>query len=389
MATHRRRRPRGPERPGRRRPVRRRAARAVERGASLRQRAGAARRHAALGRPRVSTARCSTVCAAAGARGGPVDSVAVDSWGVDFGLARRGRRAPSEPRALSRRASRRARCERVLDACAGARALRAHRDSAHPDQHDLRARRDGSRGRSRARRSRRRCCSIPDLMHYWLCGSAYVGAHERDDDTVLRPAHAVAGRAICSSGSTSRPASCPRSLRPGRSSARSTTTSPRRRAYGDAAVVAVATHDTGSAVAAVPFRGPSSAFISAGTWSLVGIELRRAAHHRRDVRSEPDQRGRRRGDLPAAAERDGPLARSHECRRSWALEGHEYSFDELVALAQQAPPLRSLHRAERPGIRRARATCRRASRAFCAHTGQPVARATRARSSAASSRASR
>jgi rhamnulokinase len=37
--------------------------------------------------------------------------------------------------------------------------------------------------------------------------------------------------------------------------------------------VAVATHDTGSAVAAVPFRTPGAAYISAGTWSLVGLEL--------------------------------------------------------------------------------------------------------------------
>ena len=47
----------------------------------------------------------------------------------------------------------------------------------------------------------------------------------------------------------------------------------RRPGLGDADVIAGATHDTGAAVAAVPFRGPGSAFLSVGTWSLVGLEV--------------------------------------------------------------------------------------------------------------------
>ena len=38
-------------------------------------------------------------------------------------------------------------------------------------------------------------------------------------------------------------------------------------------MIAPATHDTASAVAAVPFREPGAAYVSAGTWSLVGVEL--------------------------------------------------------------------------------------------------------------------
>src|SRR2546430_13168690 len=43
---------------------------------------------------------------------------------------------------------------------------------------------------------------------------------------------------------------------------------------GAARVIATATHDTASAVAAVPFESDNAAFISSGTWSLVGIEIR-------------------------------------------------------------------------------------------------------------------
>lgn len=41
-----------------------------------------------------------------------------------------------------------------------------------------------------------------------------------------------------------------------------------------ALVIAPASHDTGSAVAAVPFEDPGAAYISSGTWSLVGVEVR-------------------------------------------------------------------------------------------------------------------
>src|SRR3989442_9485393 len=43
---------------------------------------------------------------------------------------------------------------------------------------------------------------------------------------------------------------------------------------GRVKVVAPGTHDTASAVAAIPLHGPDEAFISSGTWSLMGIESR-------------------------------------------------------------------------------------------------------------------
>ncbi|MFC7479011.1 hypothetical protein ACFQX7_01525 [Luedemannella flava] len=53
---------------------------------------------------------------------------------------------------------------------------------------------------------------------------------------------------------------------------------PLRAATGlDGTLVAVGSHDTASAVAAVPATGDRFAYISCGTWSLVGVELRRRA----------------------------------------------------------------------------------------------------------------
>jgi rhamnulokinase len=60
----------------------------------------------------------------------------------------------------------------------------------------------------------------------------------------------------------------------------------------------------------------------------------------------------------------------HDCRRAWALEGQEYSFDELVALAKDAPSLRSLIEPNDPAFSDHGDMPARV-RAFCAHTGQP------------------
>jgi rhamnulokinase len=59
----------------------------------------------------------------------------------------------------------------------------------------------------------------------------------------------------------------------------------------------------------------------------------------------------------------------HECRRAWAREGHEYSFDELIALAKQAPALQSFIEPNDPAFAEPGDMVARV-RAFCAHTGQ-------------------
>ena len=151
----RRRRSRRPERPRRRRAVRRRAARRRPRCTGSRT-CRCARAARSLGRPRASIATCSTVSRAAAREAGQVDSVAVDSWGVDFGADRPRRAARAEPRPLPRRAAR-ARDGRRARARPRARALRAHGHPAHADQHGVRARRRWPPRATRRSTPPRRC----------------------------------------------------------------------------------------------------------------------------------------------------------------------------------------------------------------------------------------
>ncbi len=76
-----------------------------------------------------------------------------------------------------------------------------------------------------------------------------------------------------------------------------------------APVRAVAAHDTASAFAAAPLASAHDAVLSSGTWSLLGVELRRARARPRRRGVQPDQRARRGRHRPPAAQRDGPVAR--------------------------------------------------------------------------------
>jgi rhamnulokinase len=110
---------------------------------------------------------------------------------------------------------------------------------------------------------------------------------------------------------------------------------------GAGPVIAVGTHDTASAVAAIPDLAPGSAYISSGTWSLVGIETRTPIlTERARTRNFTNEGGV--GGTIRFLKNVGGLWLLQECRRHWARAGQTCAWPELVAQAAQAPPLASL-----------------------------------------------
>ncbi|HEX4590639.1 MAG TPA: rhamnulokinase family protein, partial [Gemmataceae bacterium] len=106
-------------------------------------------------------------------------------------------------------------------------------------------------------------------------------------------------------------------------------------------VIAPATHDTGSAVAAVPARGNSWAFISSGTWSLLGTELPQPLVNDAALAANFTNEGGLAGTTRLLKNIMG-LWLVQECRRCWEKAGKSYAYDELVRLAEAAPPFASL-----------------------------------------------
>ncbi|MFD0958516.1 rhamnulokinase [Paenibacillus chungangensis] len=102
-------------------------------------------------------------------------------------------------------------------------------------------------------------------------------------------------------------------------------------------VYAVAEHDTGSAVAAVPALAPSFAYLSCGTWSLIGTEVGSPVLTERAQQLNFTNEGGVYGTFRLLKNIMG-LWLLQECRRAWEREGVSYTFPELVKLAGDAKP---------------------------------------------------
>jgi rhamnulokinase len=106
-------------------------------------------------------------------------------------------------------------------------------------------------------------------------------------------------------------------------------------------VIAPATHDTASAVAAVPASAPSWAYLSSGTWSLMGVELPAPLLTDAALAANFTNEGGVGGTVRFLKNIAG-LWLVQECRRAWERAGTAYSYDELTRLAEAAPPFVSL-----------------------------------------------
>jgi rhamnulokinase len=106
-------------------------------------------------------------------------------------------------------------------------------------------------------------------------------------------------------------------------------------------VIAVGTHDTASAVAAIPGLDEHSVYISSGTWSLVGVETAAPILSDRARQLNFTNEGGVAGTI-RFLKNVGGLWLLQECQRQWQRTGQQYSWPELVTLAEAAPPLRSL-----------------------------------------------
>jgi rhamnulokinase len=142
-------------------------------------------------------------------------------------------------------------------------------------------------------------------------------------------------------------------------------------------VIAAGGHDTALAVAAVPARSGRFAYLSSGTWSLLGTELPAPCIDERSRTAGFTNEGGVGGTTRFLKNLCG-LWIVQECRRTWSQGGRADSYDDLTRQAAAAPAWNS----------RRRATCRGGFRSIAARRRSRSLRA-RVRSSGACSTASR
>lgn len=302
---------------------------------------------------------------AAAAHGG-VDSVGVDTWGVDFGLLAADGTLLDNPRHY-----RDPRTEGVM-----ARAfLRVPRDRIFAATglqfmplntlFQLVAMREAEAPQLAAAH---RLLLMPDLLHYFLTGERVCEFTNATTTQFYDPRQGRWSRELFAAFDLP-VAILPQIVPPG------TRLGPVRPGVArDCAlpalvpVVAPATHDTGAAVAAVPACGPDFAYISSGTWSLMGAELSAPEVSAAALRYNFTNEGGVGGTFRFLKNIMG-LWLVQECRRTWVGAGRELSYAQLAEAARRAPAFGPLvdpddARFLAPGDMPARI------RAFCRQTGQ-------------------
>jgi len=135
-------------------------------------------------------------------------------------------------------------------------------------------------------------------------------------------------------------------------------------------IIAPACHYTASAVAAVPARVKDYAYISSGTWSIVGVETYAPIITPQSLAFNFTNEGGVAGTVRFSKNVMG-LWLVQECRRAWAQSGDTLDYADLTALAEKSAPFVSFVDPDdeaflRPGDMPARL------REFCHKTGQPV-----------------
>ncbi len=272
------------------------------------------------------------------AKHGALDGVGVDTWGVDFALLGRDGALLGNPRHY-----RDPHTEGVMEEAFA----RVPRDEIF--------RRTGiqfmrfntlfqllamRRDRSPLLDAAETLLFMPDLFHYWLTGIKVNEYTDASTSQMLDPhARTYAYELIQSFGLPTKilgtlvqPGTVLGPLRP--SVLRDT-------GINAAPAIAPASHDTASAVVAVPASARSWAYISSGTWSLMGVELPQPLVGEAARAANFTNEGGVAGTTRFLKNIMG-LWLVQECRRAWERAGTSHGYDELMRLAETATPFACL-----------------------------------------------
>ena len=261
-------------------------------------------------------------------KAGDFDSLGIDTWGVDFGLL------DGDGRLLARPVHYRdARTEGMLERAArqmSAEALYARTGSQIMEINTLFQLLALREQQPELLERAKTLLFLPDLFAYSLCGKAVCERSIASTSQMLDPAARTWSTEVLEAFGIPKGL-----LLPPVPSGTVTGTLP-----NGAKVIAVAGHDTQCAVAALPSQSAGdAAFLSCGSWSLLGTELDAPVLSPESCRLGLSNELGANGKVDYLKNIIG-LWLIQESRRAWRRQGEEYSYAELERLALSAPPLR-------------------------------------------------
>jgi rhamnulokinase len=177
---------------------------------------------------------------------------------------------------------------------------------------------------------------MADLVSYFLCGEIFAeyslaSTSQFMDMRTSRWSKEVLDR-------LSLPVDIlPKVVKPGTIVGRLTPEVQKELGCGPVPVIAIGSHDTASAVAGVPAGRGNWAYLSSGTWSLMGVEIPEAIINDETFEYEFTNEGGVENTIRLLKNIMG-LWLMQECRRHWKKAGADLSYDELTSLAEKAEP---------------------------------------------------
>lgn len=266
--------------------------------------------------------------------GGRLDSVGVDTWGVDFALVDRNGHLLGNPRHY-----RDPHTETIMEetfARVPRREIFEYTGLQFIRFNTLFQLLALQRDRSPSIDAAERLLMMPDLFHYWFTGVQTNEYTDASTSQMIDPRTRNWCREL-----VERCGLNPRILGPLTAPATEigvlTEAVRRETGLGPVPVIAPATHDTASAVAAVPAKKDRTwAYISSGTWSLMGIEIAEPVINDDVAKYNFTNEGGIGGTVRFLKNIMG-LWLVQASRRAWAKSGQEFSYDELTRLAIEAP----------------------------------------------------
>ena len=181
---------------------------------------------------------------------------------------------------------------------------------------------------------------MPDLLSYMLTGNMVCEYTDASTSQILNPKDKTFDGELLKEVGVS-PSLFPDIVMPGTLVGNLSDEVCRQTGLPPIPVVAVAGHDTASAVAAVPSADENFAYLSSGTWSLMGIESSEAIITQESMEENFTNEGGIDATTRFLKNITG-MWLLEECMRSWEKEGYTYSYPEIVEMAHSASSFTTL-----------------------------------------------
>ena len=301
------------------------------------------------------------------AEGGPVHSVSVDTWGVDYGFIDARGRLMANP--VHYRDTRHEKMPEVAFEIVPRDEIYMATGIQFMSINTLYQLLSEVQAHDPILEGADKLLMMPDLFNHFLCGSDVAEYTEATTGQTLDPwTHDWARPLFDRLGIPTH--FLPQIVEPGTVLGPLLKEVAEATGCGDARVVAGASHDTPSAVAAIPLAGPSTAYISSGTWSLVGLEVHDPVVNEASLAANLTNEGGYGGTITLLRNVMGLWLVQQSRKALWPGDDAP-SYAEICELAEQGTPGTAFvdpddSRFLWPGDMPTRI------REFCAETGQPV-----------------